>query len=323
MTPEIILFPPPRLLFATDWRFEAAFRVSGWLEREFDWWHMHLGWDLRESWAAVEPARARGELPGLSIEDEDGQSAGWGFFVRHGDALHVASLIADDRAATAALLEGVLASSAASDASTIISFTRAQAPGLAEELIARGFDVEPYRYLEASTEGFAGVDAATAPWPLDQHGGIARLLEHAYRHSTELRPFAPNGEMGEWDDYVTSLVERNACGQFLPEASGVIAGESQDSSAAPEAALIATSIGPKTAHIAQVAVRPSSRGNGLGARLVCAAGAAVHAQGFTRVTLLVAASNERAANLYQRLGFRQTATFLAAVKRPGGGHGRQ
>jgi ribosomal protein S18 acetylase RimI-like enzyme len=47
--------------------------------------------------------------------------------------------------------------------------------------------------------------------------------------------------------------------------------------------------------------------------------ATVAARGFERMTLLVAASNARASALYDRLGFRQTAAFLAAVRRQGSG----
>jgi ribosomal protein S18 acetylase RimI-like enzyme len=79
--------------------------------------------------------------------------------------------------------------------------------------------------------------------------------------------------------------------------------------------VVVTTVGPKTAHVAQIAVDPSARGNGLGAQLVCAAAAAAGAQGYERLTLLVAASNAGAGALYERLGFRQTATFLAAVRR--------
>lgn len=316
MTPEAVVFPPVHSVFATDWRFEAAFRVSGWLEAEYDWWRMNLGWDLRTAWTAVEPARARGELPGLSIEDEDGQSVGWGFFLRHGDALQVASIVADEPAATAALVDGILASSEVAAASTIVSFTRAQAPGLAEEWAARGFDVETYRYLEVPTEGFAAAETTVEPWYEPNDERVRMLLERAYEGSSELRPFAPNGSSEEWSEYVTSLVERNACGRFLPEASGVIASAAGGHEPAVlEGAIVMTTIGDKTAHIAQVAVDPAARGNGLGAKLICAAAAAANAQGFERLTLLVAESNTRAGALYERLGFQQTAAFLAAVRR--------
>jgi ribosomal protein S18 acetylase RimI-like enzyme len=316
VTPEAIVFPPVHSVFATDWRFEAAFRVAGWLEAEYDWWQMNLGWDLRAAWAAVEPARARGELPGLSVEDEDGQPVGWGFFLRHGDVLQVASLVASEPEATAALVDGVLNSSEAAAASTIVSFTRAQAPGLAEELAVRGFDVEAYRYLEVSTDGFAAAETTVEPWYEPNEERVRMLLERAYQGSTELRPFAPRGLSEEWCEYVLSLVERNACGRFLPEASGVIASMSGGHEPATlDGAIVVTAIGDRTAHIAQVAVDPAARGNGLGAKLVCAAVAAAQAQGFERVTLLVAESNTRASALYERLGFQQTATFLAAVWR--------
>jgi ribosomal protein S18 acetylase RimI-like enzyme len=322
MTPEAV-FRPVHTVFATDWRFEAGFRVSAWLEAEYDWWQINLGWDLRSAWTAVEPARASGQLPGLSIEDEDGQSIGWGFFLRHGDSLQVASIVASEREATAALLDGILASPEATDASMVVSFTRAQAPGLAEELEARGFDVEAYRHLEVPTAGFALEETAVEPWYEAGSARVQALLERAYQKSSTLRPFAPNGHPHEWAEYVTSLIDRNACGRFLPEASGVIAratdgGESSRTGEAElDGAVVVTTVGPKTAHVAQIAVDPSARGNGLGAQLICAAAAAAGAQGYERLTLLVAESNAGAGALYERLGFTQTATFLAAIRRHG------
>ena len=323
MTPEAV-FGPVHGVFATDWRFESAIRVSAWLEAEYDWWQIHLGWDLRSAWTAVEPARASGRLPGFSIEDEDGQSIGWSFFLRHGDSLQIASIVAGEREATAALIDGILASPEASDASTIVSFTRAQPPGLADELAARGFEVEAYRHLEVPTAGFPLVETTVEPWYETGSARVQTLLERAYTKSSELRPFAPNGHPHEWAEYVTSLIDRNACGRFLPEASGVIVSDREDSSRAPlaraaesglDGAVVVTTVGPKTAHVAQIAVDPSARGNGLGAQLICAAAAAAGAQGYERLTLLVAESNVGAGALYERLGFCQTATFLAAVRR--------
>jgi ribosomal protein S18 acetylase RimI-like enzyme len=326
MTPEAVVFLAAPDVFATDWRFETAARVSTWLEAEYDWWQINLGWDLRSAWTAVEPARASGQLPGLLIEDADGQSVGWSFFLRHGDSLQVASIIAAEREATAALVDGILASPEAADASTVVSFTRAQAPGLAEELEERGFDVEAYRHLEVPTAGFTLEDTSVDPWYETGSARVQALLERAYQSSRTLRPFAPNGQPHEWAEYVSSLVDRNACGRFLPEASGVIAraNDGEDSSSADAAraneaaldgAVVVTTVGLKTAHVAQIAVDPSARGNGLGAQLICAAAAAANAQGYERLTLLVAETNAAAGALYERLGFRQTATFLAAVRR--------
>src|SRR5213075_182362 len=108
--------------------------------------------------------------------------------------------------------------------------------------------------------------------------------------------------------------------RFLPEASGVIlrseggGGHRRHGGADLDGAVVVTAVGLRTAHIAQLAVDPGARGNGLGARLVCAAAAAANAQGYERLSLLVAESNAGAAALYERLGFQQTASFLAAIK---------
>ena len=79
--------------------------------------------------------------------------------------------------------------------------------------------------------------------------------------------------------------------------------------------MLTTTIDPRTAHIAQVAVSPDAQGQGMGGRLVSWASAMAHVAGYERITLLVAARNHAANALYARLGFSQTALFLAAVRR--------
>jgi ribosomal protein S18 acetylase RimI-like enzyme len=290
-----------------DWREAPAV-----LQEECDTWQAELGWDLSASWRDVEPARSRGQLPGFLAYDDRGRPAGWTLFLRHRDALQIGAIVAVDAATTSALVEGIVAAPEARGASMALSFTRAQAPGLADELRAHDFDTESYRYCEASTELVTGVGANIRTWAPSDMPAITELLGAAYAPSTELRPFAPDGRVEEWTDYLRQLVGTNACGAFLPDASAVVG---VCPSGRLDGAVLTTTIDPRTAHIAQVAVSPVAQGQGLGGRLVSWASAMAHVAGYTRITLLVAARNQAANALYARLGFSQTALFLAAVRR--------
>jgi ribosomal protein S18 acetylase RimI-like enzyme len=69
---------------------------------------------------------------------------------------------------------------------------------------------------------------------------------------------------------------------------------------------------PKTAHLAQLALRSDTQGCGLGEQLLAAALDAAGRAGIECVTLLVRESNANAARLYSRLGFAERARFLSA-----------
>jgi len=73
-----------------------------------------------------------------------------------------------------------------------------------------------------------------------------------------------------------------------------------------------TALGPGVAHVAQVAVHPQRRGQGLAGKLLDRALALAHAAGRSRTTLLVEDGATAARTLYARRGFRPCAGFIAA-----------
>jgi ribosomal protein S18 acetylase RimI-like enzyme len=74
-----------------------------------------------------------------------------------------------------------------------------------------------------------------------------------------------------------------------------------------------TDLGTGTAHIAQVAVDPATRGGGLGRQLVAAA-IGETSRFYDQISLLVSGSNVAAVRLYESLGFRDHATFTVASR---------
>lgn len=294
-----------------DWREESSTVVAPLLDAECDWWRSTLRWDLAESWAAVGPARASGDLPGFVVRDDAGAIVAWAFFLRHREVLHVGSLVASTRDATLAVLDAVLDSSDARQASQVISFTRVQAPGVTEALIARGFDVEPYYHLEARVPGEPCWPTGVRRWTPDDLGDTVDLIARAYRRTRELRPFVPDGQSEDWTTYVNGIVAAVGCGRFLDWASVV----APASGVGLAGVILTTAVSKMTAHVAQIAVDPSVQGRGLGRMLMTAASDAVRARGFEHVTLYVAGRNRRAGALYRRLGYHRTASFLTALRR--------
>ena len=74
-----------------------------------------------------------------------------------------------------------------------------------------------------------------------------------------------------------------------------------------------TAVGPATAHLAQIAVHPDDRRNGIARALLCGLLPAAGRQGFSRMSLLVSAENTAALDLYRALGFTARDEFLAVA----------
>jgi ribosomal protein S18 acetylase RimI-like enzyme len=66
--------------------------------------------------------------------------------------------------------------------------------------------------------------------------------------------------------------------------------------------------------IQNVGITPAHRGRGVGTALIAAALAGFQQVGLTRAYLEVTAQNDRAVQLYKRLGFRRTKTLFKAVE---------
>jgi ribosomal protein S18 acetylase RimI-like enzyme len=292
-----------------DWREAASATVATILGAEARWWRAHLGWDLGPAFAGLESMRVSGQLPGLFVLAADGSIAAWGFFTGDDDVVQIGAMGAANAAAGVILVRTILEAAEDVGASTVVAFARPAAPGVTEALLAAGFAMDAYRYLEAPTRHFRGFAAELRTCSEADFANLPRLLERSYRDSTELRPFAPRGTAREWTTYVGQLLHTRGCGDFQVRSSIV-------SGVAPlDGAALVTAIGDSTAHLAQLAVDPSARGRGLGQRLVEAAGSSARARGFSSMTLLVSESNAPAQALYDRLGFSKTAAFMAAVWR--------
>lgn len=292
-----------------DWRSFDADAIAPLLAAEADAYRAGLAWDVAEAWKVVEPARAAGRLPGFVVTDDLGRPAGWACFLRHRDALQVAMLVASSNDVTARLIHAIERSDEARDAGWACLCLPEHAPGLPDALAGAGYEVSTYRYLSAPTM-VAPADPDLEPWRIEDYLETAALAARAYADSRDIRPFAPGGTVDEWREYIATLVAGPGCGRLRADASLVARGPS-----GLEAGVLTTALSPATAHIAQLVVDPAARRRGLGRKLVQAARAAAAAAGLGQMTLLVAASNERAGALYGGLGFVDRAAFVAAVRR--------
>lgn len=291
-----------------DWRLFGTEEVARLLDAEKHAWTRDLDWDLGRAWASVEPARQVGHLPGFIAVDDAHHPVGWTAFLVHRAALQVYAFVASNRDVAHQLIDAILEAPEAETAQSVVFCVRASSSGLAEMLADRGFLVEPYRYLSSPVADDEPGDRF-APWS-GHTQSMARLCARAYADADGIRAFAPDGTIDAWQEYIASLVAGPGCGEFAPDLSHVVPAAAGEI----DAAILVTTLGPGTAHVAQLAVDPTARGRHLGRDLVRRARSAAARRGDRQMTLLVAASNRPAARVYEQLGFRDRAGFVVAVR---------
>ena len=280
-------------------------------------WRDGLAWETDATWAVVEQSRQRGVVPGFVARDLDGRICGWSFHLQHRQTLQIGAVNATSCDATHALVDAVLDSPEARRATRAMAFTLAGAPGLEICLMARGFAVGTYRYLqralspssEVSVEPPRAADThALRAWRPTDAPEVTRLLAAAYADADRLRPFGGDGRVEDWTEYLLQLTTETGCGRFCGNRS-VIA---ERANGIDGAALI-TDLGGRTSHLAQLIVAPPVHGGGLGRRMLSTAMRDATRAGFARMTLLVSEKNHIARSLYGGLGFVERATFVTAA----------
>jgi ribosomal protein S18 acetylase RimI-like enzyme len=307
-----------------DWRDAGYDEVRPLYASELARWRDELHWDLQSTWDIVESARASGRLPGLLAKDAGGAIEGWAFYLLFDGLLQIGGLAGRNGTAVRSLLDGILATPEAELAHTITCFVYPTSSSLASALTRQRFDVQRFQYLvrdlrlanipdafRATPRSSSASPVALRPWSDRDAPNAVRLLAQAYEGVTSARCYAPHARLEEWARYLGQLLRTPACGVFVPTASFVV---EPAAGGVPLGFILATALSGDTAHIAQVAVSGNARGLGLGRSLVDAACSAARAQGFEKVTLLVAEHNAPARSLYKSLGFGRTADFVFASK---------
>jgi ribosomal protein S18 acetylase RimI-like enzyme len=312
-----------------DWREAAAVELAPLYEAERLKWRRHLRWDTAASWREVELARTTWGLPGFLAVDARGRVRGAVFFMFDDGRLDIGGLTSDCVEATDALIDGVMCAARAGQVRSARALLFDGAVALRSGLESRGFVAEPHLYLSRTFRGqdrpaagraarrpaATGTTAmATAPrtslafdtWRPSDVAPAAALLSRAYdRKAAAL--FAPDHSAEAWEQYMRNLTTYTACGTLNAAATRLV----REGERLTALGLI-TDISEATAHVAQLAVDPDLRGQGIGGALLAAIVAGLTAQKYDALTLIVAHDNYAARALYDASGFRHEATFIAA-----------
>lgn len=297
-----------------DWRQVDARALALVFARERARWLVELWWDTREAWTQVECARSTWGLPGLAAVDDGGRVRGLTFFHADGARFEMGGVFAESEPVRLALLDGAIAVCEEAGGDEIRAFAYAGVSSTAGVFESRGFAVEGVDYLSldlGAADGAGPVKCLGLSVRGWQDGDVEQVgaLLHASYDAASARRFVADGSAAGWRTYVGNLVKHAALGRILPDATRIASAGDR-----LVGAVLATDLGPATAHIPQVAIHPQWRRKGLAGALVDDAARRLRTSGYARVTLMASASNRAAQVLYRKRGFVEAGTFISALR---------
>jgi ribosomal protein S18 acetylase RimI-like enzyme len=149
-------------------------------------------------------------------------------------------------------------------------------------------------------------------WREEFIGDHAEAKYHSFRDEIDADVFSCLGELAGCFRLMEEISQRDG---FLPEATWLIG---YFAGADGRVDNCGTIQGIRASHkygsVQNVGITPAHRGRGLGTALIKAALAGFQHAGLPRAYLEVTAQNDRAVQLYKRLGFRRTKTLYKAVE---------
>lgn len=163
-----------------------------------------------------------------------------------------------------------------------VSLSRARAPRAAPEVLT----VLPWRTWNLSE--------ATLVMASAHESGVDASMNELYRTTDGCRVLLNN------------IVRQRGCGPLVTEASAV--GRHRRTDRALGFALV-TETAKRQAHLAQLAVAPSTQGRGVGRALLAHAASRLRERGFDTLSLMVSRGNESAVALYRSFGFAPVFRF--------------
>lgn len=296
-----------------DWRNLPPAAMLPVYETERARWANGLQWDLGPSLQILERARTDGSLPGLVVRGPGQSIVGWTYFLLQHGVLQIGALHARTADGVRLLLDAIFKTPEASLAHEVLLFVYPDSPACESALQRRRFAVTRYWYLRRTLDRSCTRPADADLRAMAEADGpdLVRLFARAYAGTAGARCFAPHGRLEEWAQYLGQLTRGAALGEFLPEASMVAPGAA---AAAVCGASVVTGLSQHTIHLAQLAVDPASRRQGLAGRMLDATLSWGLHHDRAVATLLVSEQNSAARALYDTRGFVPIGYFLQAER---------
>jgi ribosomal protein S18 acetylase RimI-like enzyme len=306
-----------------DLRHYGSGELRPLLQRESQVWADRMRWDYHGSAEMILRYVDSKILPGYAAI-ENGEVVGYAFFVYEGSKGVIGDLFADSDDPEHAqqirrrLLQHVIE-------------TMQQTPGihrieaqllvhesgtLAQEFKREGFRAHPRVFMQLPL-------SAWQPPPQPPQAGIEirRWAENDFQPASHVITAAYAGHIDATinDQYrsasgslrfLNNVVRFPGCGQFDPQASFSIIDRTSEQLIG---LLLCSTVRTDVGHVTQLCVLPQFRSRRLGERLIIQCAEELRSRGFSELSLTVTQANDRAVELYRRLGFSQSKIFDAFV----------
>ena len=305
-----------------DLRHFTARDLRPLLEAEAREWNAELMWDYSGSAEMILRYADSRILPGYAVMEE-GKVNAYSFFVYESNKAVIGDCYAAPKIEKRTELQQLLLEHVIETLQQTPGITRIESQLLLQpsEVIAAPFEAEGFSRYRRLFMSVAAKELASRRLPKRIAGvKVRKWQESDFQNAAALITKAYSGHVDSTinDQYRTNsgslrflnnIVRFPGCGIFDADASLVVL----DAQRQMIGLLLCSRVRRDVAHITQVCLLPSYRGQGLGRMLIemCAEGAATNAVG--KLTLTVTEENESAVELYRLLGFSVERTFDAFV----------
>jgi GNAT superfamily N-acetyltransferase len=283
-------------------------------------WREELYWDYRPSIDLIRRFVDSRALGG-SVATENGQAAGYGFYVLEDHKGLIGGLFVSSQTEQAPVTQRLLREILGALRGTprlerieaqLMPFGTEIDPAFLTpdfRLHTRQFMLLPLRDAQLTRQALSS-GLRVEPWNDRSFEPAARLIQLAYADHIDAEINDQYRSEAGGMKFLRNIVLLPGCGTFMPDASFVVrpAGENR------LAGMILTStVAERVGHTTQVCVMPGYQGHHIGRQLMERSIEVLRQKGYESLTLTVTSSNRRAVELYERLGFRMLKTFAAGV----------
>jgi ribosomal protein S18 acetylase RimI-like enzyme len=148
------------------------------------------------------------------------------------------------------------------------------------------------------------------PWSEQEYQSAAALITAAYRGHVDSEINDQYRSLNGSLRFLNNIVRFPGCGTFDPRASFLVY---QRQTHTMVGLILCSQVRPDVGHITQVCLLPEYRSAGLGRALMAATTRNLRERGFRFISLTVTEANDRAIELYKRIGFESARVFDAFV----------
>lgn len=301
----------------------AVDQLSAVFDEEAMHWKEQLFWDYQPTLRLIERLVSARSLPGFVLM-EDGEAVGYTYFVFERPVGFIGGLYVLDsfagQSSYSRMIDRLISSMRSlSDLERIESQLMPLNREFASSFVSLGFRALPRYFLSAvlsRANVLKQLDASTQlggfvvqSWSPEFAAAAAEVIYDSYIESPDLDLCRDYQSRKGCARFLRNLIGSPTCGRFSSRDTKV----ALDKRGRPCGVLLATKIDQDTGMIPQFSVRRDCQGRGIGSRLLAEYLKEAADKGLKRVSLSVSQANQRAFDLYRRVGFEPEKRFHALI----------